>query len=148
MTKHNIHSKADVSYILVDDENNRIMGFCAIRCTGITITETNLHNGKEYLTSLPAVEIDYFAVDEEYRGIRYDESSSRYETLSQSFFIYILDVIKAISIENVGATHVCLYAVPRAKNFYKRCGFEEFEDYMLKDEIPFFGGLCSYVLCH
>ncbi len=135
-----VHSKDDVSYILVDDENNRIMGFCAICCTGITITDINPYNKKPYLTSIPTIEIDYFAVDEEYRGIKYDETSTQYETLSQSFLIYMIDVIKNISIENVGATHICLYSVPKAKSFYKRCGFEEFETYMNRDEVPFLDG--------
>jgi len=112
------------------------MGFCAICCTGISVTDMD-DDGKEFLTSVPAIEIDYFAVDEEYRSLKLDESSNRYETLSRAFFLYMLDRIKDISVKHVGATHVCLYAVPKAVNFYKRCGFEPFEEFMNPDEIPF-----------
>lgn len=131
-----IESKEDVSYIFVDDENNTIMGFCAIHCTGISVTATD-DKEREYITSMPAVEIDYFAVDEEYRSLKWDETSTRYETLSRGFFMYMIEYIKKISTEFVGATHICLYAVPKAVNFYKRCGFECFEEYMNPDEIPF-----------
>ena len=51
--------------------------------------------------------------------------------------MYMIEYIKKISTEFVGATHICLYAVPKAVNFYKRCGFECFEEYMNPDEIPF-----------
>ncbi len=131
-----IESKKDVSYVFVDDENNTIMGFCAICCTGISVTDID-GEGHEFITSIPAIEIDYYAVDEEYRSLKWDESSNRYETLSRGFFLYMLDYIKKISTEYVGATHICLYAVPKAESFYKRCGFESFADYMNPDEIPF-----------
>lgn len=134
--RQSIESKNDVSYVFVDDENNRIMGFCAICCTGISVTDTD-ENGKDFLTSVPAIEIDYFAVDEEYRSLKLDKDSNRYETLSRAFFLYMLEHIKWISINQVGATHICLYAVPKAVSFYKRCGFEPFEDYMNADEVPF-----------
>ncbi len=93
--------------------------------------------GNEFQTSVPAVEIDYFAVDEEYRSLKLDEDSNRYETISKAFFLYMLEHIKKISIEQVGATHICLYAVPKAVHFYERCGFEPFEAYMNADELPF-----------
>ena len=134
-----VDSEKDVSYVFIDDENNRIMGFCAICCTGISVTAMD-SKGTSYLTSLPSVEIDYFAVDEEYRGKKIDESSTKYQTLSQAFFLYILEHIKEISVNFVGATHICLYAVPKAVSFYKRCGFESFENYMNPDQIPFLDG--------
>ena len=134
-----VESKKDVSYIFVDDENNQIMAFFAICCTGISVTDTD-SKGNPFLTSIPAIEVDYFAVDEEYRSLKLDERSNRYETLSRALFLYMLEHIKEISVENVGATHICLYAVPRAVNFYKRCGFEPFEEYMNPDEVPFLNG--------
>ncbi len=134
-----IESKSDVSYVFVDNDENRIMGFCAVCCTGIMITKID-DKGNPYNTSIPSVLIDYFAVDEDYRGLKFDEDSTRYETLSKAFFLYILDVIREISIQNIGATHICLYSVPKAKSFYKRCGFSEFDTYMNSDEVPFLEG--------
>lgn len=141
---HSIDSQKDVSYIFVDDENQRIIAFCAICCTGISTTA--YESGVEYTTSIPAVEIDYFAVDEEYRSLLLDAESSRYETLSRALFLYMQDVIRSISEEHVGATHICLYAVPKAVSFYKRCGFTEFNEYMNGDEVPFLEG-CVPMFC-
>lgn len=137
--KQSLECKNDVSYVFIDDENNRIMGFCAICCTGISVTATD-YSGNEFLSSVPAIEIDYFAVDEEYRSLKYDKDSNRYETLSKAFFLYMLEHIKNISTQYVGATHICLYAVPKAVSFYKRCGFEPFEEYMNADQQPFLEG--------
>ena len=131
-----VESKNDVSYIFVDDENNTIMAFCAISCTGISVTACD-ENDEEYITSIPTIEIGYFAVDEGYRSLKWDETSNKYETLSRAFFLFMIEYIKTISIDWVGATHICLYAVPKAVSFYKRCGFECFKDFMNPDEVPF-----------
>jgi len=97
-------------------------------------------NGRTYNTSIPSIEIDYFAIDEDYRSLLYDKDSTRYNTLSQALFLAMIEYINSISINSVGATHICLYAVPKAVNFYKRCGFEEFSSFMKRDELPFIGG--------
>ena len=38
---------------------------------------------------------------------------------------------------DIGFTHLSLYSVPKAQNFYKRCGFKDFERYMNRDEAVF-----------
>lgn len=134
-----LSSQEDVSYLFVDEENNCIIGFCAICCTGISITTSN-RKGERYRTYLPAAEIDYFAIDENYRSLPLDKESNRYETLSNALFAYILEHIKDVSKNIIGATYICLYSVPKAVSFYKRCGFEEFEPYMNSDEKPFVRG--------
>jgi GNAT superfamily N-acetyltransferase len=131
-----IESKDTVSYVFIDDANDRIMAFCAIRCTGISVNATDRRK-RVFVTSIPAIEINYFAVDEEYRSLKLDENSNRYETLSRAFMLYMIEYIKTIASNYVGATHICLYAVTKAVNFYKRCGFEPFEEYMNHDELPF-----------
>ncbi len=131
-----LSTKEDVSYVFIDEKQKAIMAFCSIKCTGISVNAVDANNN-EYITNIPSVEIDFFAVDEKYRSIKIDENSNRYETLSQFFFLYILETIKNISKNHVGATHVCLYAVPRAASFYKRCGFIPFEEYMFNDQHPF-----------
>ena len=131
-----VEAKDTVSYVFIDDENDRIMGFCAIRCTGISVNATDKRK-RTFVTSIPAIEINYFAVDEEYRSLRLDENSNRYETLSRAFMLYMIEYIKTIASKYVGATHICLYAVTKAVSFYKRCGFEPFEEYMNPDELPF-----------
>ena len=130
-----LESKKDVTYVFVDKENNRLIGMCAICCNGISIVERI--SGVAFNTSIPAVEIDYFAIDEEYRSSPYDNDSNRYNTLSQALFLYMMDYIEKISVNCIGATHICLYAVPRAVSFYKRCGFDLFEFFMKRDNQPF-----------
>ena len=133
-----IKSAKDVTYIFVDNENKTVIGFCSICCTGISITEFEEDDeNKPYNSTIPSIEIDFFAVDERYRSIPLDENSGRYDTLSNALFVYIIDHIKKIASNIVGATHICLYAVPKAKNFYKRCDFVEFSEYMNRDEKPF-----------
>ena len=134
-----IESSKDVTYLFIDNENQIVIGFCSICCTGISTMEYN-ENGIPYMSSIPSVEIDFFAVDERYRNMPLDENSNRYDTLSNALFLYMIEHIKNITSNIVGATHICLYAVPKAKNFYKRCDFVEFESYMNRDEKNFVRG--------
>ncbi len=129
----------DVTYLFIDEENNTVVAFCSICCTGISVTRYD-ESDEAYNSSIPCVEIDFFAVDERYRNLPLDENSKRYDTLSNALFLYMLEHIKQIASSVVGATHICLYSVPQAKNFYKRCDFVEFSDYMNRDEKPFVEG--------
>ena len=144
---NSIGSDRDVTYIFLDEENNTVIGFCSLCCSGITINAETRIDGK-FTTIMPAVEIDFFAVDERYRSIKYDEKSTRYETLSAALFAMMLKHIETISNEYVGATHICLYAVPKAVHFYERLNFKKFEPYMHRDNAPFIDGceLMYYVL--
>lgn len=134
-----LKSCRDVSYLFIDNENRIVIAFCAICCTGISTTECDELN-QPYISSIPAVEIDFFAVDERYRNLPLDKDSGRYETLSNALFLYMVDYIKQIASSVIGATHICLYSVPKAKNFYKRCDFVEYDRHMNKDEKPFVEG--------
>lgn len=127
-------SKKDVTYIFIDNENNTVIGFCSICCTGISVTKDDEY--KPYNSSYSAMRIDFFAIDERYRRIPLDKSSGKYDTLSKALFLYMIEHIRKIAKEQVGATHICLYSVQLAKNFYKRCDFVEFLDYMNRDEEP------------
>lgn len=134
-----------VSYIFVDDTDNVIIGFCSICCSGILVSDKD-EKGEPFTTSIPSVKIEYFAVDEEYRGIKLSEDSDRYETLSKAFMIFIKNHIRIFALNTCGAAHICLYSVPMAINFYKRCGFEPFEEYMIRDGFPFLDG-CTPMFC-
>lgn len=131
-----LNTQKDVTYIFVDNENKAVICFCSLSCTGISTTEYT-PKGDMYHSTIPAIEIDFFAVDKRYRSIPFDENSSQYETLSKALFLYMLEHIRKITENVIGATHICLYAVPDALNFYKRCDFVEFEKYMNRDEKAF-----------
>lgn len=130
-----LESKSNVTYLFIDEDVNRVIGICAIGCSGISTIEDN--GGSFYRTMLPSIEINYFAIDEDYRSLLYDKDSNRYDTLSKALFLRMLAHIKHISEEHVGATHASLYAVPRAASFYKRCGFEDFDSFMEGDGNPY-----------
>ncbi len=131
-----IKSRKDVSYIFIDEENKIVVGFCAICCSGISAIKTNESVGN-YVGIIPAIEIDFFAVDSRYRNLPLTADSKRYETLSSALFLFMIQQIKRIASTEVGATHICLYAVPRAKNFYKRSDFVEYDETMVRDQDPF-----------
>ena len=133
--KNCLSDSKDVTYLFYDDENEQIIGFCAICCNGISIVASD--GKRKFHTSFPSVEIEFFAIDERYRSIPFDKDSGRYDTLSNALFLYAIGYIKNVVTAYIGATHVCLYAVPKAVNFYKRCGFVGFEEYMNRDETPF-----------
>lgn len=133
-----IKSSKNVTYLFIDEENKTVIAFCSISCTGISITELEEDDeDKPYRTTIPSIGIDFFAVDERYRSIPLDETSGKYDTLSNALFLFMIDHIKKIATTVVGATHICLYSVKKAKNFYKRCDFVEFTTYMNRDERPY-----------
>ena len=91
-------------------------------------------------TIIPSIEIKFFAVDNEYRSLKMEKTSTRYDTLSASIFQYCIYIADRIANENVGAKALLLYAVPKAHNFYKRNGFEEFTEEMSRDNAGFVRG--------
>ncbi|MBQ2709374.1 MAG: hypothetical protein IJF67_13985 [Clostridia bacterium] len=130
-----LDEKKDVTYLFYDEENDMIIGFCSICCNGISVNASD--GRRNFNTNFPAIEIDFFAIDERYRSIPFDKDSEKYDTLSAALFMYMIKHIKGIADDHVGATHVCLYSVPNAVNFYTRCGMNLFENYMNRDEAPF-----------
>lgn len=121
-----------VTYLFIDEDTENIIGFCSICCSGIL-----LKDGKNKVitySNLPAVEIDFFAVDETYRNIPLEKNSKKHETLSRALFSFLIKYIESITNRFIGATYISLYSVPQAISFYKRCGFSEFEPYMQRDK--------------
>ena len=127
-----LESKKNVTYLFVDDASKDIIAFCSICCSGILLKDSD---GKvRTFTNIPSVEIDFFAVDEKYSKMPLDKDSTRYETLSRALFGLLIKYIENITRNYVGATHISLYSVPQAINFYKRSGFVEFDSYMQRDK--------------
>ena len=106
-----------------------------IACSAI-FTDTDKKD--VFSTILSAMEIKYFAVDESYKHIPYVKGSSL--TLSHYIFSYMLEYMKEISHNSIGASKIVLYSVPQAINFYKRCKFKEFGEAMYGDEGYFVEG--------
>jgi hypothetical protein len=116
-----------VTKIIVNKQNNDIIGYYSICCTSI-IMETYKHR---YFS--PAVEIKMFALDENYQGIIFSCEDEE-DMFSDHIFCEIIKKIVEITELYVGARTIMLYSVPKAINFYKRNWFETFENYMLTDD--------------
>jgi len=138
--EESIDSDRDVTYIFVDKKKNNVICYCSICCNGISVAEYDNQEERCYNTNIPAIEIDFFAIDERYRSMRLTQNSTKYETLSKALFLYMIQHIRYLATNVVGAQYICLYSVPKAVNFYKRCGFNKFEDYMIEDTKPFVDG--------
>lgn len=128
-----------VSYVFIDTNLNRAIAYCSLSCTGI-IEQLDDGTGTIYSSTRPAIEIEFFAVDENYKGLPFDEDSDEYETLSSSMFMYCIQRAASISRTVIGAEMVVLYSVPRAVSFYERNGFRRFCTNMEINKDPFVDG--------
>ena len=112
-----------VTYLVIDDAQNKLLAALTIACSAIFLAKK-----QQFSTLMSAIEVVYFAVDVEYQGLRYRPGDQR--SLSHYLFSYLIEMMRDISREHVGAAKLVLYSVPEAWHFYKRLGF-----------VPFAGGM-------
>ena len=112
-----------VTYLVVDENDEKLLAALTISCSAIFLSKKH-----QFSTLMSAIEVVYFAVDVEYQGLRYRPGDQR--SLSHYLFSYLIEMMRDISREHVGAAKIVLYSVPEAWHFYKRLGF-----------IPFTGGM-------
>lgn len=120
----------NVTYLFVDISNN-IIGFSTLCCSGIRYTV-----GKGYQSTLPAIEIKYFAILSDLHKLIYDETDEHFY-FSDKVFCELLKICRDISQDVIGARYIVLYSVPDAVRFYKRNMFEIYTEYMSKDKTTF-----------
>ena len=121
-----LNDPTTVTYLVIDDSRNKLLAALTIACSAI------FHSKKRQLsTLLSAIEVVYFAVDLQYQGIPYRPGDDR--SLSHYLFSYLIEMIRGISRNHVGAAKIVLYSVPEAANFYRRLGFTPFESSMYGD---------------
>lgn len=130
-----------ITYGFFHEEDKALIGFAVLNCSGITCTPDN-----NYVETLPAIEILYFAIMEQYHGIQYEKDSEDDYTFSQFLFGYILNEISNIALTRIGARFVTLYSVPNAQNFYKKFEFLEFEKFMIKERKLYIDGCIPFCL--
>ena len=112
-----------VTYLIIDDAQNKLLAALTIACSAIFLAKK-----QQFSTLMSAIEVVYFAVDVEYQGLRYRPGDQR--SLSHYLFSYLIEMMRDISREHVGAAKLVLYSVPEAWRFYQRLGF-----------VPFAGGM-------
>lgn len=122
-----------VTFILIDKKEKAVIGYYSLNCSGFII------NSMSHFTIYPAVEIKMFAMDEKYHHLPYSDDPED-GTFSDYIFSFVISKIYDFTEKYCGADKIILYSVPKAKNFYKKNGFLEFEDFMLKSESRFLDG--------
>lgn len=126
---------------------DQIIGYFALSAKGMTMSI-----GPQYF-NMPAIELSYFALDEQYHHIYYDEEAEKDNDrfyLSDVLLIKILTYIKEKIYPLVGIRYITLYSVPLAEDLYRRNDFVDFESVMLHENksyldgcIPLYTRLCK-----
>lgn len=132
-----------VTYLFIDNSDGSLLAFASIRCSGIRTKK------EKTVYTQSAIEIKYFAVDSKYHKLPYgSDRDDEHYYFSDQILMDICKICRTISEEHVSASHIILYSVPDAKQFYSRNMFGEFNDYMQFDEydvidgcIPMFLGI-------
>lgn len=128
-------SRDTTSYVFFDVDKQLVVAYASIACSGIMteVMDIEAEMFENTKTVISAIEVKYFAVNAEYRSLKFDETSSEKQTLS--FFILSFLQQKLIDIAEtiIAAKAIVLYAIPKSKTFYERCGFKEFEASMTKN---------------
>ena len=122
-----------VTYLVIDENNNKLLAALTIACSAIFLSKK-----QQFSTLMSAIEVVYFAVDIDYQGLRYRPGDDR--SLSHYLFSYLIEMIRGISRDHVGAAKIVLYSVPEAFNFYHRLGFRTFGSTMYGDRGTFVRG--------
>ena len=109
------------TYVYIDVEKNKIFAYAALSCTVLMFEDSG--SNADYS---PAILIDKFIVDEDYRGMPFSDSES--DTLSQAILADVIDTAEQISKTVIGAKYIVLYSTKRAHQFYKNCGIKDFDE--------------------
>ena len=116
-----------VTYLVIDEIGEKLLAALTISCSAIFLSQK-----RQFSTLMSAIEVVYFAVDVDYQGMRYRPGDER--SLSHYLFSYLIEMMRGISRDHVGAAKLVLYAVPEARNFYERLGFTPFAGGMYGDK--------------
>lgn len=119
-------------YLIVYDENV-LLGFFGLSATGLSAINISERVKENY--NKPAVEISYFAIDINFQHMLYNEKSKDEIVkiyLSNIVFAKLLQYIEEKISKVIGFNYIILYSVPEAVQFYKKHGFEDFNEYMIR----------------
>ena len=112
-----------VTSLFLNENKDRIIGFYSIR--GLALV---LGTGEKDNHFYSAIEIKMFAIDREYQDMPYAENSDK--TLSDYLLSDVVDNINDITTQTCGAEFIVLYAVPSSVKFYKKYGFNLFNEFI------------------
>lgn len=141
-----------VTYMYIDEAEQSLVAYVSIACSGILVDNSEFDGCDVAITPessiMPAIEIEYYAIDLAYQSLQFEKDSDPRMTLSYYIFMDMLERISDISLNVVGARAVVLYAVPDAVHFYEKCGLRRLQsgmsgrtDGFVEDCIPMFAYL-------
>lgn len=120
----------NICYLCINDDTRTIIGFATLSCSGIHYKVDNISQ------TLPAIQISYFAIGNEYQKLIYDEEDEHFY-FSDKFFGEILIKCREITETHIGAQYLVLYSVPAARHFYERNFCTDYTEYMVRDNYPY-----------
>lgn len=127
-----------VTYCFIDENKNELIALSTLSCNGIIIKANSL------IQTVPAVEIKYFAVNEDYHSkpIPIDNELMSGEIYNWSDYCFDITIRKIVEFtcNYCGAGRVFLYSVEKAIHFYERKGMKRFTGYMHKDDRNYLDG--------
>lgn len=130
-----------VTYLFIDENNDK-----TISCVSLACSRIDVFNQKQRVKeAIPAFEIKYFASNEDYHSMPYEEGDSH--SLSEVIMMKIITHIFNKCRNVVGGTHIVLYSVPEAVHFYEKCGFEHFNEFMTRSDAYFTKDCIPMYMC-
>lgn len=128
-----LHDRNCTTFIVVDVAKSKIIAFYSLACSACVVSSHRQH----YFH--PAVEVKYFAVDENYQDWQFSEDVAD-GCLSNIIFSDMLRQIHKMSEETFGADTIILYATKNAIKFYEKNYFKKFEASILENNERFLQG--------
>ncbi|KAI4438988.1 hypothetical protein FMM80_21880 [Schaedlerella arabinosiphila] len=111
----------------------KIIGIVSLASSGIIYKVSN------YTHVLPAIKIDVLAVDKDYQKLHYDFASEN-DPNPDNHYYFSDDIIgttikhcRDISENYTLVNYIVLYADKKAYRYYERNGFENYTEYMVKE---------------
>lgn len=114
-----LNDSGSVTYMYVDMDTNMVIALAAVACASISVFNDN----DELSENIPAIEIKYFALNEKQHHTPYMPNSRT--KLSHCALCYLIEHLKRVSTEFVGAVKIVLQAMPDAVGFYSKCKFKK-----------------------
>ncbi len=131
--KNEIVDEDGLYFICRDIETNDIIAVFSLASSGIIYKVDN------YTHLLPAIKVDVLAVDEKYQKMHFDKFSEETENPDDHYFFSddimgtIIRHCRNVSEKDVLAGYIVLYADKKAYRYYERNGFQNYSEFMLKE---------------
>lgn len=128
-----------VSFLVFDGDpddtsnNAKLVGVYSLSCSGF------IYRFNEKMYIYPAVEIKYFAIDKRYQDRPFSDDPDD-GCISNMILYKVIAQVFDFTENYCGADKIILYSTPNAVEFYKKAGFEDFKEYMLKSSDRFLNG--------